>query len=123
MNVRKIHIDFDGVRYPRDGMSTEYGSNDCLDHYKDIKVFHKEYVGEELFNLFLCCSDMKIKYLFQVVDLRFQVDHNIPKENQLFEEDRCATFIARLFLILIRHREIEMISNGKKLLELILVEY
>ena len=38
---------------------------------------------------------MKNKYSFQVIGLRFQVDHNNPKKIQLFEEYRGATDNAR----------------------------
>ena len=38
---------------------------------------------------------MKNYYPIQVIDLRFQVDHNTLKKVQLFEEDRAATANAR----------------------------
>ena len=60
---------------------------------------------------------MKTKYPIQAIDLRFQVDHITPKKNQLFEEYRAAPATAKLFIILIRQREIEMISDGNKLIE------
>ena len=60
---------------------------------------------------------MKTKYLIQVIDLRFQVDHITPKKIQLFEEYRAKPANAKLFIILIRRREIEMISDGNKLIE------
>ena len=60
---------------------------------------------------------MKNRYPIQVIDLRFQVDHIKSKKIQLFEEYRGATSNARLFIILVRHREIKMISDGKKITE------
>ena len=57
---------------------------------------------------------MKIKYPLQVIDLRYQVDHINPKKTQLFEEDRVNSANPRLFMVLIRHREIIMISDGMK---------
>ena len=50
LNVRKYHVDIDSVRYPRDGVSIDYASNDYVDQYRDLKLFCKEYVGEELPN-------------------------------------------------------------------------
>ena len=82
--MRKYHVDIDGVRYPRDGLNTDYELNDYVDQYKDLKLFYKEYVGEKLPNLFIRYTDMKNKYPFQVIDLRFQVDIINPKKNQLF---------------------------------------
>ena len=53
----------------------------------------------------------------QVIDLKHQVDHISPMKNQLFEEYRNDLANARLFVILIRHRQIEMISNRNKITE------
>ena len=30
LNVRNYHVDIDGVRYPRDGVSIDYAANDYL---------------------------------------------------------------------------------------------
>ena len=62
-------------------------------------------------------TDMKNKHPIQIIDLRFQVDHNNPNEIQLRQEHRGATNNARLFMINIRHREIKMISDGNKISE------
>ena len=43
----------------------------------------------------------------------------IPRKRN-FDEDRGATNIARLIMILSTHREIKVLSDGKKLLKLIL---
>ena len=50
--VRKYHDDIDGVRYPLDGVSIDYASNDHLNLYRDLMLFYKKNVGEELLNLF-----------------------------------------------------------------------
>ena len=60
---------------------------------------------------------MKTNNPIQVKDLRYQVDHITPKKIQLFEEHGAAPANAKLIIILIRRREIEMISDGNKLLE------
>ena len=117
LDVRNYFIEIDGVRYPRDAVLTNYDQNDYLDQYKDVKLFFKEYIGEELLYPFISYPDMKNKYPIQVIDLRFQVDHITPKKIQLFEEYRANPANAKLFIILIRRREIEMISDGNKLIE------
>ena len=117
LDERKYFIEIDGVCYPRDAVLTNYNQNDYLDQYKDGKLFYKEHVGVEFLNPFLSYSDMKTKYPIQVIDLRFQVDHITPKKIQLFEEYRAAPADAKLFIILIRRREIEMISDAIKLIE------
>ena len=60
---------------------------------------------------------MKSKYPIQVIDLRFQADHITPEKIQLFEEYRANPNSARLYVILVRRREIELISDGNKLIE------
>ena len=121
LNVRKYFVEIDSVRYPRDGVITNYNENAYIDQYKDFKLFYKEYVGEELLNPFVSYPDMKTKYPIQVIDLRFQPDHITPKKIQLLEEYRPDPAnnpnSARLYVILIRRREIELISDGNKLIE------
>ena len=121
LNVRKYFVEIDSIRYPRDGVITNYNENDYIDQYKDLKLFYKEYVGEQLLNPFVSYPDMKTKYPIQVIDLRFQPDHITPKKIQLFEEYRAEPAnnpnSARLYVILIRRREVELISDGNKLIE------
>ena len=117
LNVRKYFVEIDSIRYPRDGVLTNYGENDYIDQYKDLKIFYKEYLGESLLNPFISYSDMKNKYPIQVIDLRFQTDHISPKKIQLFEEYRLDPANARLYVILIRRREVKFISDGNKLIE------
>ena len=109
------------MRYPRDYVLINYPETDYTDQYRDIKVFHKEYVGEELMNPFISYPDMKTKNKIQVIDLKFQADHIALNKTHLFEEYKYEPANnpnnARLFVLLIRRREIEMISDEKKLLE------
>ena len=60
---------------------------------------------------------MKTKYPSEIIDLRHQSDHITPKKIQLFHEYSTDPDNARLFLILIRRREIELIADGNKLTE------
>ena len=60
---------------------------------------------------------MKYLYPIQITDLRHQVDHLTPKKIQLFEEISEDPADERLFLILIRHRQVEMISDGIKIID------
>ena len=92
-------------KYPRDGICYDFASNDYLDQYRDLKLFYEEDVGEELLIAFISYTVMKTKNRVEVIDLRYQVDHFNPKKFQLLEEYRGATNNARLFMILIRHKE------------------
>ena len=48
INVTKYFVEIDGVRYPKDGVINNFEENSYLDQYRDLKLFYKEYVGEEL---------------------------------------------------------------------------
>ena len=66
-------------------------------------------------------TDLKNYYLIQVIDLRFQVDHINPKKIQLHEDYRGAINNARLCVILIRHWENKIISEGNKITEVTVI--
>ena len=60
---------------------------------------------------------MKNFYPFQITDLRHQIDHITPKKIYLYEELDDDPANERLFLTLVRHRQVEMISDGNKNVE------
>ena len=107
------------MRFSRHSVLLNYGINDYIDKYRDPKLFYKEYVGEALMSPFISYPDMKTKYSIQVIDLKPQADHFTPKKIHLFEEYQYEPANnpnnARLFVTLIRRKEIEMISDGNKL--------
>ena len=55
---------------------------------------------------------MKTKYPFGITDFRHQPDHITAKRIQLFQEFGSNLDNARLFLIIIRRKEIELINDG-----------
>ena len=71
LGVRKYRLDIDGARHPRDGVNVDFGFNDYVDQYRDLKSFYKKYVGEEFLNPFISSPDMKNKNPIQLIDLRF----------------------------------------------------
>ena len=107
--VTKYFVEIDGAGYPIDGVSTNFEENSYLDQYRDLKLFYGEYVGEQLLNLYISVTDMQNFYPIQVFDLRFQVDHDTSEKLQKFEEFSEEPDIERLFIFLIRHRQIELI--------------
>ena len=117
LDLRKYYIEIDGQRYPRDSSLMNYEQNDYIEQYKDLKLFFKEYIGEQLLSPFISYPDMKTKYPIEIIDLRHQSDHITPKKIQLFLEYGDDPDSARFFLMLIRRREIELISDGNKLIE------
>ena len=86
LNFKKFYVENDGLRYPRDSVLVNYAQNDYIEQYKALKLFFKEYVGEELMTPFISYPDMKTKYSIEVIDLRHQSDHITPKKIQLFME-------------------------------------
>ena len=118
LDLRKYYIEIDGQRYPRDSYLMNYEQNDYIEQYKEIKLFFKEYIGEQLMSPFISYPDMKTKYPIEIRDLGHQVDHITPKKIQIFLENGGDPENARFFLILIRRREEELISDGNKLSEI-----
>ena len=93
-----------------------FEENNYLEQYKDLKLFYKEYVGDQLLSPIITYDKMKNYYPIQIIDLRFQVDHISPKKIRLFEEYDPNPTITVLYVILIKHREIKMISDGNKII-------
>ena len=118
LDLRKYYIEIDGQRYPRDSSLMNYEHNDYIEQYKDLKLFFKEYIEEQLVSPFISYPDMKTKYPIEILDLRHQADHITPKKIQLLFEYGVDPENARFFLILFRRREIEFISDGNKLIEI-----
>ena len=102
LNLQKYYVEIDSVRYPRDNVLINYEQNDYIEQYKDLKLFFKEYIGEELMSPFISYPDMKTKYPIQIVDLRHQPDHISPKKIQLFQEYSADLENAKFYLIVIR---------------------
>ena len=121
IDVKNYFVEIDGYRYPnhKEAVITDFSENDYLDQYRALKSFYREYVGELLMNPFISYTDLKDKYPIQVIDLRHQIDHISPKKMQLFEEYKNDPVYAnkRLYVILLRHKQIEMISDGNKFIE------
>ena len=84
--VRKYYVEIDGVRYPKNPIMKNYDENNYLDQYRDLKLFYREYVGETMLNAIITYDKMKRWYPFEIIDLRFQVDHIPPKKIRFFEE-------------------------------------
>ena len=118
LNLQKYYVEIDSVRYPRDNGLVNYEQNHYIEQYKDLKLFFKEYIGEELMSPFISYPDMKTKYPIEIRDLRHQTDHISPKKIQLFQEYNADPDNAKFYLILIRRREIELISDRNKLIEI-----
>ena len=101
LDLRKFHIEIDGIRYPRDSVLLNYEQNDYIEQYKDL-IFFLECIGEELMTPFISYLDMKTKYSIEIIDSRHQHDHITPKKIQLFHGYRADPENARFFVIIIR---------------------
>ena len=116
VDVRKYYSEIDGIRYPKNPVIVNFEENNYLEQYKDLKLFYKEYVGDPLLSPIITYDKMKDYYPIQIIDLRFQVDHISPKKIRLFEEYDPNPTNTNLYVILIKHREIKMISDGNKII-------
>ena len=116
-DLRKYYNEIDGQRYPRDSSLMNYEQIDYIEQYKDLKLYFEEYIGEQLLSPFITYPDMKTKYPIEIIDLRHQSDRITPKKIQLFLEYGADPENASFFLIIIRRREIELISDGNKLIQ------
>ena len=108
-HVTKYFVEIDGIRYPKDGVLKNFEENSYLDQYRVLKLFYKDYVGGELMQPYITYPDMKYFYPIRITDLRHQVYHLTPKKIQLFEEISEDPANERLFIILVRHRQVETI--------------
>ena len=117
LNLKKYYVEIDRIRYPPDSVLVNYEQNDYIEQYRDLKLFFKKYIGEELLSPFISYTDMKTNYPIEVIFLRHQSDHMTPKQIQLFVEYDADPENARFYLILIRRKEIELTSDGNKLIE------
>ena len=68
LNLQKYYVEIDSVRYPRDSVLVNYEQNDYIEPYKDLKVFFKEYIGEQLMSPFISYPDMKTKHPIEIND-------------------------------------------------------
>ena len=99
-----------------------YEENDYNQQYEDLKLLLKNFNGESILNLLITNQDLKTKKSIETIDLKHQPDNskktsNNSKRSQLFQEYGTDRDNDRLFLILIRRTEIELIGDGNKLIE------
>ena len=60
---------------------------------------------------------VETKYPIEIIDLGHHTDHITPKKIQIFLEYTAQPENAKFYLLLIRRREIDLISDGNKLIE------
>ena len=102
--VRKCYSERDGIRYPKNPVMVSYDENNYLQQNKDLKLFYKEYVVDQLLSPIITYHKMKDYCPVQIIDLPFQVDHISPKKKRLFEEYHPNPTNSNLYVILIKHR-------------------
>ena len=116
--MKKYYSKFDGFRYLKDPVMVKYNENNYLNQNRDLELFCEEIVGEPLLpplKAYEKNEDLLSYTLVQNFDLRFQVNYIILKKIMLseeYDEDQTNT---NLYIILIKHREIKMISDGDKI--------
>ena len=58
LNLKKDHVEINSQRYPRDSVLINYVENHYIEHYKNLKLFFKEYIGEPILSPFMSYPDM-----------------------------------------------------------------
>ena len=116
VKVKKYYSEIDGVRFTKNTVMIIYDENNYLVQNRNLKLLSEKNVGELMLSPVITYDKMKDYYLLQIVDLRFQVDHISPKKNRIFEEYDENSVNSILYSILIKHREIKMISDGTKMI-------
>ena len=116
--VKNYYSKFDGFRYLKDPIMVKYNENTYLNQNRDLELFCEDIVGEPSLpplKAYEKNEDLLSYTLIQIFDLRFPVNYIILKKIRLseeYDEDQTNT---NLYIILIEHREIKMISDGHKI--------
>jgi hypothetical protein len=119
MNVQETSVNIDTTRYPDVPYTTDMALNKYTDHYKNIELFYKEYIGEQILSPYISYHDWKTLYPIFITDLRFQNEYISPKKIQLNIKYRADPANARLYTLLIRNRIIEIQSDGRTMIDII----
>ena len=83
---------------------TNYPGNNYVDQYRDVKLFYKKYVREQLLPPIIKYDKVKPYYPVQRFDLRFQVDYVTPKKIGLFEDYDENPVNTDFYVILFNHK-------------------
>ena len=67
-HVRKNFVEIDGARSPRECVLTNFEENSYLSQNRDLKLFYKDYLGEELLPLYISFPEIKTFYPIQGTD-------------------------------------------------------
>ena len=73
VEIRKYYSKIDGIHYRKNPIMVNYEENNYLEQYKDLKLFYKEYVGEQLLSPFVTYDKMKNYYPIQIIDYDFKL--------------------------------------------------
>ena len=86
LNLQNYYVEIDSIQYPRDSFLLNYGQNDYIEKYIDLKLFFKECIGQPILSSFMSYPVMKTKYPIEIIDLRHQTEHITSKKIQQFHD-------------------------------------
>ena len=112
VNVRIYFVDFDSIRYAKYPVDNNYTESHFLDQYRDVKLFFQGYVGESILNPFISYLDLKTCYPIQINIWKFPINHILPMIIQFFVEYHEAPMNTILCNILMKQRDIKLVSDG-----------
>ena len=119
MDVEETSVNIDTTRYPDVPYVTEMDANKYTEHYKNIELYYKEFIGEQVLSPYISYDEWKTLYPIFVNDLRFQNDYISAKKIQLNIKYRADTGNAVLFTVLLRNRVVDVQSNGRSMIDIV----
>ena len=93
----------------------DFEENSYLEMFRDLKLFFREYVDEQLLSPIISNDKLKDYSPIELLNLRFQVHHISPKKIRFSEEYDENPVKTNLYQMLVKHREIKVISDGIKI--------
>ena len=115
MGVKKYFDEIDRIRYPKNRILKSYTENIHLSQHRDLKIFYKEYIGEQILSPIITYDKKQIYYPTQLFDLLFQLNYVTRKKIRLFGEYEIDPTHTYLFDLSVKHREIEKVTDGKEI--------
>ena len=113
--MKNVYPEIDGIRYSKYPITINYNENIYPNQYRDLKLFCREYVGEQLLSPIITYDKMKTYYPIQLGHLTFQVDYITPKKIGLFDEYDENPNDANLRVTLVKQRENKVVSDGNRI--------
>ena len=82
--MEKYYAEIDTIRHAKDPVKTKFTKMNYLNQYRDLKIFHRAHIVEEILSPIGTYEKVKTFYPIQLIDHRFQIVYGTPKKIGLF---------------------------------------